>query len=214
MIIILSPAKNLIAPDIKIDCSLTSTKPIFLEEAQELISLLRSKKVDDIAKMMHLSAPLAELNVSRYQQWSKKHTIKNARPSVLTFNGAAYLGLNASTFSEEELLFSQTHLRILSGLYGLLKPLDLMQDYRLEMGTSLSNAKGNNLYQFWDDKIVQALQKDVNKQGKVLINLASNEYSKAVPFKKLKARVIHFQFKGKAFLAHSIHLEILAICSS
>lgn len=193
MIAILSPAKNL---DFDTEVNFPkSTKPQFLEEAVELIEVLKTKKSSEIGKLMKISEKLSDLNYERYQEWSTKHAKNNARPAVLTFNGDAYQGLDAQRFNEDELLFAQDHLRILSGLYGLLKPLDLMQAYRLEMGTSLKINDARNLYQFWGEKITNQLNKDLKKAGKVLVNVASNEYFKVLQPKNIDARIIECQFK-------------------
>lgn len=198
MIVILSPAKNLVATDKTVACALDCTQPNFLDEAQALINILKEKKAQEIAKLMHVSDAIADLNYERYHSWAKTHNAKNARHAVLTFNGAAYQGLDAASFSNQELEYSQKHLRILSGLYGILKPLDYFQDYRLEMGTRLENENGTNLYHFWSDKLNQSLQKDLNKNGNILVNLASNEYSKALKLESLDARIITCHFKDKS----------------
>lgn len=197
MIAILSPAKNLVAPDKTVECALKCTKPKFLNEAEYLIEILKEKKAKEIGKLMHVSDAIADLNYERYHSWKKSHSTKNARHAILAFNGAAYQGLDATSFTHEELEYSQEHLRILSGLYGILKPLDYFQDYRLEMGTKLKNESGTNLYHFWGDKLNKTLQKDLNKNGKILINLASNEYSKALKLENLDARIITCHFKDK-----------------
>lgn len=193
MIAILSPAKNL---DFETEVNFPkTTQPQYNEEATELIKVLKTKKSAEIGKLMKISEKLSDLNYERYQNWSAKHTKKNARPAVLTFNGDAYQGLDAQSFNEDELLFAQDHLRILSGLYGLLKPLDLMQAYRLEMGTSLKVKNAKNLYQFWGEKITNQLNKDLKKAGKVLVNVASNEYFKVLQPKNIDAKIIECQFK-------------------
>ena len=197
MIVLLSPAKNLVDKQKTVFCNLQNTKPLFLKEAEELIDILKKKKATEIGKLMKLSEKLSDLNYKRYKTWNKSHTNKNSRHALLTFNGAVYLGLDAANFSEEELNFSQKHLRILSGLYGLLKPLDYFQDYRLEMGTKLKTKAGTNLYHFWDNKITNQLNKDLKKQGKVIVNLASNEYFKAVQAKNIDAKIITCNFKDK-----------------
>jgi len=194
MIAILSPAKKLDFETL-INPNLENSIPSFLNESQELIDILKDKSSIEIGKLMKLSPKLSELNYQRYQQWTKTHSTKNARQNILSFNGAAYSGLNAPSLSLEELQYSQNHLRILSGLYGLLKPLDLLQAYRLEMGTRLKTDKGTNLYQFWGNKITTALQNDLDQQGKVLVNLASNEYSKVLDIKNIDAKVITCHFK-------------------
>lgn len=194
MIAILSPAKKLDFTS-PIDANLPFTKPVNLKEAEELIGVLKLKSAKEIGALMKLSPALSELNFERYQDWTKSHTQKNARQNVLSFNGAAYVGLDAPSLSEEDLIYAQDHLRILSGLYGILKPLDLLKEYRLEMGTRLKTDKGTNLYQFWGDKVTNSLKKDLKKQGNVLVNLASNEYSKVLDLNALDSRVITCNFK-------------------
>lgn len=194
MIAILSPAKKLDF-ETEISSSLKFSQPIFLDDSQELIDVLKTKSAKEIGQLMKLSPTLSELNFDRYQTWTKKHNKKNARQNVLSFNGAAYGGLDAPSLSEEDLLYSQNHLRVLSGLYGILKPLDLLQAYRLEMGTRLKTDKGTNLYQFWGEKVSDVLKKELKKQGNVLVNLASNEYSKVLKLKDFDARVITCHFK-------------------
>jgi uncharacterized protein len=193
MIAILSPAKNL---DFESDVSYPYTSQCaFLDDSQGLIDILKKKKSAEIGKLMSLSEKLADLNYNRYQQWDKNHSEKNSRPAIFTFNGDAYLGLDARSFTKDDLEYAQKHLRMLSGLYGLLKPLDLMQSYRLEMGTSLTTKKGTNLYQYWGNKITEALNKDLAENGKILVNVASNEYSKVLQLKNIDARIIECQFK-------------------
>lgn len=194
MLLVVSPAKNLdyespLATD-------TYTQPSLLEHSQSLIDTCVKLTPAEIASLMSISDKLAGLNAARFAQWQQPFTPDNARPAVLAFNGDVYGGLDAKTFSEEDFAFAQEHMRILSGLYGLLKPLDLMQAYRLEMGTKLENSKGKNLYEFWEHIITDALNKALAAQGDdVLINLASNEYFKAVKKKKLAANVITPAFK-------------------
>lgn len=194
MIIILSPAKK-IDFTTEIFSSLKHTTPQFLKESEELMSVLKKMSRSEISSLMKLSPKLADLNFERYQEWEKKHTKTNARQNILSFNGAAYLGLDAKTLSEEELLYSQDHLRILSGLYGILKPLDLLQEYRLEMGTRLKTNRGKNLYEFWGNKIHLNLQSELKKHNKILINLASKEYSRVAKLNNLDARIITCHFK-------------------
>jgi hypothetical protein len=145
---------------------------------------------------MGISDKLAGLNAARFGQWSTPFTSENARPAILAFNGDVYTGLDAQSFKPHDFDFAQQHMRILSGLYGLLQPLDLMQAYRLEMGTKLANSRGNNLYQFWGDIITNELNKALTEQGDdVLINLASNEYFKSVKTKSLNATIITPAFR-------------------
>lgn len=194
MLFLLSPAKSLDfeppAADVR------HTQPLFVPQAQELIDILQQKSPQEIASLMHLSDGLAGLNAARYQAWSAKFTSKNAKQAVLAFNGDVYDGLDAKTLVPEDLAWAQDHLCILSGLYGVLRPLDYMQPYRLEMGTKLPNQRGKDLYQFWgpqiSDYLNARLQRDLTP---VLINLASQEYFKAVDKKALKARVVDCVFE-------------------
>lgn len=167
------------------------TLPHFLGDATRLIDLLRPQSTADIAQLMSLSDNLAELNVARYRAWHPAFTPDNAKQAVLAFAGDVYDGLDATSLTADDLAFAQQHLRILSGLYGLLRPLDLIQPYRLEMGTRLAGRHGKDLYAFWGDRITAALSTDLHTTtDPVLINLASEEYFKAVRPAKLAARVI------------------------
>ncbi|MBJ7538291.1 peroxide stress protein YaaA [Marinomonas transparens] len=188
---LISPAKTL---DVTSKPSIDKfSQPQLLEESQQLIDTIKPFTPADIASLMKLSDKLAVLNVSRYQEWQKSHTPDNSRPAVYTFMGDVYTGLDAYSLSENDMDYAQDKLRILSGLYGLLKPLDLMQAYRLEMGTRLNNDRGSNLYQFWGDIIVDKINGEL-EEGELLVNLASNEYFKAVNIKKLKAPLISPNF--------------------
>ena len=194
MLFLLSPAKSLNfdpAPP-----AVAHSQPLFVAQSAELIDLLQEKSPQEIAQLMHLSDALAGLNVARYAVWSPKFTAKNAKQAVLAFNGDVYEGLDASSLNPGELNWLQNHLGILSGLYGVLRPLDYMQPYRLEMGTALANAQGANLYKFWgkqiSDYLNQRLQREV---APVVVNLASQEYFKAVDLKLLKARVVSCVFE-------------------
>ncbi|MET0091049.1 MAG: peroxide stress protein YaaA [Candidatus Thiodiazotropha sp.] len=196
MLIVISPAKTLDYETPPITRS--HTKPRFLKDSQQLVSNLRNYSALDLAELMKLSMKLAELNFERYHDWKTPFSMKNAKQAVLAMKGDVYTGLDAETLSEESLDFAQTHLRILSGLYGVLKPLDLMQPYRLEMGTKLPNEAGKDLYAFWGETITQAINKDLEAQGDdVLINLASNEYYKSIKPKLIKGRIITPQFKER-----------------
>ncbi len=194
---LLSPAKAL---DYETPAhTATHTQPLFVPQATELIGVLRDKTPQDIATLMDLSDQLAGLNVARYQAWRPKFTAKNAKQAVLAFNGDVYEGLDAKTLDEAALAWLQ-HLCILSGLYGVLRPLDLMQPYRLEMGTRLATPKGKNLYQFWGTQIADYLnQRAAAETVPVVVNLASEEYFKSVDKKALKPRVVTCvfeEFKG------------------
>ncbi|MDY7578560.1 peroxide stress protein YaaA [Herbaspirillum sp. RTI4] len=191
MLMVLSPAKSL-DYDTPANTEL-HTQPDFIDHSAELIALLKQQSPAQIASLMHISDPLAALNVERYASWSRKFTTANAKQAVLAFNGDVYEGLGAASLTAKQLGYVQSHLRILSGLYGVLRPLDLMQPYRLEMGTKLPNAGGKDLYAFWGDRVTQALNAELSAQGgknKVLLNLASEEYFKAVRPKVLEAQVI------------------------
>ena len=194
MLMVISPAKTL-------DYETPPTTPLFtqpqhLEHAQELIAQLREMSPQQIGELMHLSDKLAALNVARYGSWERPFNPSNAKQALLAFKGDVYTGLAAEDFSEADFDFAQRHLRMLSGLYGVLRPLDLMQPYRLEMGTKLANTRGKNLYEFWGDDISGWLNQALAEQGdEVLLNLASNEYFGAVKRKALNARVIDTEFK-------------------
>jgi cytoplasmic iron level regulating protein YaaA (DUF328/UPF0246 family) len=194
MIIVLSPAKAL-----DYDTPPTTdryTRPDFLRHSRELIDVLRPLAPAEVAGLMKLSDQLASLNVARYASWTPDFSPANAKQAVLAFNGDVYGGLDARSLDDEALHWAQAHLRILSGLYGVLRPLDLMQPYRLEMGTKLVNPRGNNLYDFWGERISGWLNQALAAQGdEVLLNLASNEYFSAVKRKALNARIIDTEFK-------------------
>ncbi len=189
MLAVLSPAKSL-----DYESPLTTSRfsePALMHESALLIEKLRQFAPADIASLMHLSDKLAGLNVARYAQWEPVATPQNARPAVLAFNGDVYSGLAAQDFDDADLDVAQQHIRILSGLYGLLRPLDLLQPYRLEMGTKLGNPRGKDLYAFWGDIITGHLNQALAEQGdNVLLNLASDEYFKSVNVKRLAGRVI------------------------
>ncbi len=194
MLLIISPAKKLDcnAPASPTGCS----QPQLLDQAGELVDILRDKDSFEIASLMKLSMKLADLNMQRYQRWHTPFTPGNARQAILAFRGDVYQGLDADSLDDEALAFAQRHLRILSGLYGVLRPLDLMQPYRLEMGTRLANARGRDLYAFWGDIITETLNAALAETGdNVLINLASNEYFKAVRPRSLRADIITPQFR-------------------
>lgn len=194
MLLVVSPAKNL---DYESPLATERyTQPQLLEHSQLLINRCKLLTPADISSLMGISDKLAGLNAARFGQWSTPFTPDNARQAILAFNGDVYTGLDAKTLNEDDFTFAQQHMRILSGLYGLLKPLDLMQAYRLEMGKKLDNDRGTNLYQFWGDIITEHLNTAIAEQGdNVLINLASNEYFKSVKKKSLNADVITPAFK-------------------
>lgn len=194
MLLVISPAKTLDYESPPVTPRFTL--PEHLDHAQELIGQLRAFTPLQIAELMHLSDKLAGLNAARFGSWTPDFSPANAKQALLAFKGDVYTGLQAETFSEADFDFAQAHLRMLSGLYGLLRPLDLMQPYRLEMGTKLANSRGKNLYEFWDERISGWLNEALAAQGDdVLLNLASNEYFSAVKRKALHARVINTEFK-------------------
>jgi cytoplasmic iron level regulating protein YaaA (DUF328/UPF0246 family) len=194
MLFLLSPAKSLDYDTPAGD--VPHTQPLFTKQSAELIAILREKSPQEIAGLMSLSDALSGLNVARYQAWSPKFTAKNAKQAVLAFNGDVYEGLDAKTLKPDDLAWAQDHVCILSGLYGVLRPLDWMQPYRLEMGTRLPNDRGTNLYKFWGTRIADYLNERLQAdKTPVVVNLASQEYFKAVDLKALKARVIECVFE-------------------
>ena len=194
MLIVISPAKTL---DFETPPKTRKfTIPEFLDDSAELIDELRELEPHKLSELMGISPKLADLNSNRYHAWSVPFTSGNAKQSVLAFKGDVYGGLDADNLSEDELQYAQEHLRILSGLYGVLKPLDLMQPYRLEMGAKLKTRRGKDLYTFWHDRINAAINAELSKEkDPVLVNLASNEYFKSVKAGELKARIITPVFK-------------------
>lgn len=194
MLFILSPAKSL---DYESPLSgQPHTPPLFVKQSKALIEVLRDFSPLQIAQLMDLSDTLSGLNVARYQAWSARATDKNARQALLAFNGDVYDGLQARTLDADALAWAQDHVCILSGLYGVLRPLDRMQPYRLEMGTALATPQGANLYRFWGAQIAQYLnQRLAADASPVIVNLASQEYFKAVDLKTLKARVLECVFE-------------------
>ncbi|MFV5215927.1 peroxide stress protein YaaA [Azonexus caeni] len=194
MLIFLSPAKSL---DYKTPPHVaTYTQPAFLDRSQTLIEQLRALSPADIANLMDLSDPLALLNYNRYADWSLPFTPDNAKQAVLAFDGDVYDGLAAKTLSAADLDFAQQHLRILSGLYGILKPLDLMQPYRLEMGTRFKNRAGKDLYAFWGETLLDAINAELDAMPRpVAVNLASEEYFKAAIGRKFKGELIQPVFE-------------------
>ena len=189
MLIVLSPAKSL---DYKTPVKVKApTLPEFVSESAKLIADLKKLAPQDVAKLMGLSDQLATLNVGRYRDWSKKFTEENSKPAIYAFDGDVYDGFDVKTLDAKSVQFAQDHLRILSGLYGALKPLDLMQPYRLEMGTAFKNARGKDLYAFWGGRVTDSIKKVLEKQKKpVLLNLASEEYFKVLQPKELDCQVI------------------------
>ena len=196
MLILISPAKTL---DFETPAVTERyTQAGFLEHSADLIDQLRLQSPDDISALMKLSAKLSELNVQRYHDWCVPFNTNNAKAAILAFKGDVYTGLNAEGFSEDDFAYSQLHLGILSGLYGLLRPLDLIQPYRLEMGTKFANARGANLYSFWGSIITDEVNlRLAASDSQILVNLASNEYFKAVKVKQLNAELITPVFKDE-----------------
>ncbi|WP_235296188.1 peroxide stress protein YaaA [Portibacter marinus] len=193
MITLLSPAKTL---DYSEDGKFGHTMPRLLDHSLRLVDNLKKKNSKKLQDLMNISKDLADLNVDRYEQFSSDFKEENSKPSILAFKGDVYVGLEAESFTENEMEFAQEHIRILSGLYGLLRPLDLMQPYRLEMGTSLKTTRGRNLYEFWKSRITDLLNEDLeNQDNKTILNLASNEYFKAIKKKKLNGNILEVNFK-------------------
>lgn len=194
MLILLSPAKSL---DYDTPASVDHhTLPEFIDESAALIEVLRPYTPAQLGQLMDLSDALSTLNVARYAAWSRRFTARNSKQAVLAFNGDVYEGLDANSLTAADLDWAQAHVGILSGLYGVLRPLDWMQPYRLEMGTRLPNPRGKDLYAWWGDRLAQHLDRRLAEQGDdVIVNLASQEYFKSVKRKALKARVIECVFE-------------------
>lgn len=194
MLIVISPAKTLdfdTAPSTD-----KHSKPDFLRHSRQLIDVLRDRSPDEISSLMGISSKLADLNYQRYTDWHTPFTPANAKQAVLAFKGDVYVGLEVDEYSERDFDYAQKHLRILSGLYGLLRPLDLIQPYRLEMGTSLTNPKGKDLYEFWGKRLTNALNCAIEQENpKVLFNLASQEYWGAIQADAIDARIVTPNFK-------------------
>jgi len=209
MLFLLSPAKSLDYATPLGD--IPHTQPQFKTQSQALIEVLRTQSPQQLASLMDLSDALAALNVARYAAWSPRSTLRNARPAVLAFNGDVYEGLQARTLPVADLEWAQQHVAILSGLYGVLRPLDLLQPYRLEMGTRLETPQGSNLYQFWGSTLAQHLNQCLRADtSPVVVNLASQEYFKAVDRKTLKAPVVECVFedyKGGKYKVISFHAK-------
>lgn len=197
MLFLLSPAKSLdYDTPVPLPVRAVATTPQFLAESTRLMALLKKKTAGEIAALMDLSPALAELNVSRYKAWSTRNTDVNSRPAVLAFNGDVYDGLAAKTLSLPDLTWAQKHVIILSGLHGMLRPLDRLQPYRLEMGTALVNPRGNSLYAFWGDTVAEAISaRVVGHKAPVIVNLASQEYFRVADRQSLTAPVIECVFE-------------------
>ncbi|SUA54687.1 peroxide stress protein YaaA [Oligella urethralis] len=204
MLFLLSPAKKL-DYDSPLAADYEFEQPLFVAQATELIEVLKTKSEQEIADLMKLSDSLASLNVERYQAWEPSFDQSNSRQAILAFNGDVYEGLEASTLNQKQLAWTNQHVVILSGLYGVLRPLDLMRPYRLEMGTRLATERGKNLYEFWDGQIADYLnQRLAEQKNPLIINLASEEYFKAVKKDVLKYPVVQCVFKEERDGAYKI----------
>lgn len=193
MLALISPAKTL-----DYESALPTdahTLPRLLEHSQELIDVSRKLSATDISNLMSVSEKIAKLNVERFNDWQSEFNFSNARQALFAFKGDVYTGLDAYDLNDQHIEFAQNHLRMLSGLYGLLRPLDLMMPYRLEMGTKLQNPRGHNLYQFWGDRITSLINDDLEQaNSELLVNIASDEYYKSVIERKIKAEIIKLVF--------------------
>jgi len=194
MLVVVSPAKNL---DFESTIAVSDySQPAMMEDTERLMTVCRTLSPADLSSLMKISDKLATLNANRFAEFSTPFTLENARQAMYAFNGDVYTGLDAPSLSEDAVRYAQDHLRILSGLYGLLRPLDLMQAYRLEMGTKLANPEGKDLYAFWGSRITHELNQAMLAQGdNVLVNLASNEYFKAVKKTQLEGMIVTPVFK-------------------
>ena len=197
MLYLLSPAKSLdYESPVPAALAGMATRPGFVDRSAELIAVLKTQTPAQIAALMSLSDPLAQLNVARYGAWSKRFTEANSKPAALAFNGDVYGGLQAATLSAADMAWAQKHVAILSGLYGVLRPMDRLQPYRLEMGTKLATPVAADLYGYWGDTLAEHLnERQAAEKAPVVVNLASQEYFKAVQRKLLRARVVHCVFE-------------------
>lgn len=193
MLTILSPAKRL---DAKSKVFGEYTQSRFPAKTRELVALLKAFSPASLQDLMEINPQLAELNADRFARFKTRHTVQNSLQALFAFNGDVFLGLEAKSLTDDSLRFAQDHLRILSGLYGVLRPLDLIQPYRLEMGTRLANPEGKNLYDFWGNQLTRMINKDLKESGTdILVNLASNEYFRAIQPGKIKGRIIEPTFR-------------------
>lgn len=194
MLLVLSPAKSL---DFESPVPTGKfSQPDYLDDSAQLIKTLRQKSPEDLSALMHISAKLGELNFERNLDWHTPFTADNARQAIYAFTGDVYLGLDVHALNQKDMAYAQNHVRILSGLYGLLRPLDLMQPYRLEMGTSLQHSNNRNLYEFWGSRLSEGLNEAMSgHKSRALLNLASHEYFRAVDKKVLDAGIISPVFK-------------------
>lgn len=193
MIIVISPAK--IQRIRELVTSLHSQAE-YQKEASRLIKMLRELSYPEISRLLEINNKLTQINLDRYLQWHQPFTLENARQTILLFDGEVFRGLNAASFSEEEFLYAQNHLRIFSGLYGILKPLDLIQPYRLEVSSKLKNPAGDDLYPFWQKKVTKSIVRDLKASGEpeIILNLASSEYIKSIDLKNKRIRKIDVEF--------------------
>ena len=194
MLILISPAKIM---NLKTKSHLLEfTHPEFIKDAEQLIKLLRELSIEELAHLLDINSQLTQLNFDRIFNWHKPFTLSNAKQAVLLFDGEVYRGLNAKSFSAEEMEYAQSHLRLLSGLYGVLRPLDLIQAYRLEVSSKLENPNGKDLYAFWQEKVTKSILKSLKVSGEpqVILNLASSEYIKTLNVKKYRIKVIDIEF--------------------
>jgi len=196
MLILVSPAKTLDFDTPPLTAE--NTQPAFLSDSQELIDQLKKMSAPKVGKLMKISDKLAQLNTERYKSWKLPLTSENSKQCLFAFQGDVYIGLDASTMNKADINFAQKHLRILSGLYGVLRPLDLIRPYRLEMGTKLANQRGQNLYHFWGDNVTNSINSELkNRRKPLVVNLASNEYFKVVNAHKLNAELVSPVFRDK-----------------
>ena len=196
MLMVISPAKTLDYNTPPVTAQYT--QPQFVEQAAQLVDLMRGYSPQQLAELMKISDTLAGLNVARFAEWQPVFTTANAKQALLAFKGDVYTGLDADSLSEDDLAYAQVHLRMLSGLYGVLRPLDLMQPYRLEMGTKVANPHGKDLYGFWGTTLTDTLNAYMDEQGLgTLLNLASNEYFKSIQPARLQAHLVNVDFKAQ-----------------
>lgn len=193
MIILLSPAKTLDF-DSPEPAGLKNSQPRFLDDSKDLVDILKGFSSNDLQKLMGVSEKIGDLNAQRFQDWTPPFKKSNAKAALFAFKGDVYVGLDAETLSKDQLNYAQNHLRLLSGLYGVLKPLDLIQPYRLEMGTKLVNTRGKNLYDFWGSTLTDSINKEL-EQDDLIINLASQEYFKSLDKNSLQGKLISPEFK-------------------
>ena len=202
MLLIISPSKT---QDFNCRDYHHFTTPVQLQQSEELIETLKKLSADELVSLMKISPKLAKLNWQRFQDFKQPFHLQNAKQALLAFQGDVYNGIDTDTYTDKDFAFAQKHLRILSGLYGALKPLDLIQPYRLEMGTKLATEHYKNLYEFWGSRVTEVLNQDLKKQSQpVLVNLASNEYFKVIKARKLDAKILTLSFKEKKNGAYKV----------